>query len=100
MKLDFSDKPKFVDQIEVGLVGNIYRCKGGNKTNYWLIVAVRENTVICLGLDDEGNVTSSSNYGLHVFYNSPWARRPIGRALDMPEIKFSVSWENYDSMSR
>ncbi len=92
MRFDFSGRPDFDTQLEDSLIGNIYRCKGGNKTNYWMIVGVRASTVICLGLDDEGNITSSSNYGLHVFHNSPWAREPLGKAIDMPEMRFNVAW--------
>lgn len=95
MKFDFDNKPDFETQDEVDLVGNVYLCKGGNKTRFWVIVGVRANTVICLGVDEEGNITSSSNYGLHVFHNSPWARKRVGRVIDMPEMKFNVAWESF-----
>jgi hypothetical protein len=77
----------------VGLVGNVYRCKGGNKSKYWVIVSVHNRTCVCLGLDDEGNVTSSTNYSEHVFEGFPWSRELIGRAVDMPEMRFNVAWE-------
>ena len=76
------------------LVGNVYRCKGGNKSRYWVIVAVHRGTCVCLGLDEEGNVTSSTNYAEHVFDGFPWSRELIGRAIDMPDMNFRIAWES------
>ena len=89
MKFDLKDAP---EEIPSTLIGNIYRCKGGNKTKYWVIVADTPGAVVCLGIDSDGNVTSSVNYGRHVFEGTPWAREPIGRAMDLSSLNFSIVW--------
>lgn len=39
--------------------------KGG--TAWWLVVCVRGNAAHALGLDNSGNIVSTTSYGLHVF---------------------------------
>lgn len=76
------------------LIGNVYKCKGGNKTAYWIVVAVRDGTVICLGIDRDGNITSSVNYGVHVFCGYPWCREALGKVTDMIDLNFTISWNH------
>lgn len=91
MKFDTTAKPDFDTPDDI--IGNVYLCKGGNKTRFWIVVAIRVNTVVCLGVDQDGNITSSSNYGLHVFDGCPWSRQPVGKVLDMPDMNFSIRWD-------
>ena len=50
-----------------------------------------------LGIDNEGNIVSSADYGQHVFNcQSPYFTRGrdiVGRCKDMPALNFSVEWE-------
>lgn len=90
MKFNTTDAPE-IDPPH-SIVGNVYRCMGGRKSGYWIVVAVHVNTVVVLGLNNEGEITSSSNYGLHVFYGNPWSREPVGRVIEMPDLNFVIEW--------
>lgn len=97
MKFDLKDAP-IIDN-EVLQVGNIYSCKGGRNSNhkFWVVVALTDNSVVMLGIDQEGNIISSANYGRHVFDCSSQyftrGRERIGIVVDMPELTFNVKWE-------
>lgn len=90
MRFDLTDAPP--EPLPDALVGNVYRCQGGNKTAFWVVVAADDRGVVCLGIDREGAITSSANYGRHVFEGYPWQRFPIGRVTEMPDLSFRVEW--------
>lgn len=93
MKFNIENAPNFPDET---LVGNVYRCKGGNKSKYWIIVAAsREVGIVCLGINEKGEITSSGNYGLHVFEGYPWSREPIGRVNAMPSLEWEIQWNKF-----
>lgn len=73
-------------------IGNVYACKGGGKTKYWVVVGLSERTVNVLGFDDEGVVTSTGNYGSHVFDGSYPGRDVIGYCNGIEELQFDVTW--------
>lgn len=77
-------------------IGNVYACKGGGKTRYWIVIGLDDRSVNLVGIDRDGNVTSTQNYGRHVFdQSSPllFKRRPlIGRCEGLEALEFGVQW--------
>lgn len=75
-------------------IGNVYRCKGGGKTHYWIIVGLSERTVNLLGINSDGQVTSTANYGAHVFDGSVGfsGRELLGRCSGLAELDFDIEW--------
>jgi hypothetical protein len=97
MKINMDNAPKFPNE---GLeIGNVYRCKGGANSDqkFWVVVGLPRDRVVMLGIDNEGNIVSSADYGQHVFNcQSPYFTRGrdiVGRCKDMPALNFSVEWE-------
>ena len=75
-------KPTSSPSVEVG---NIYQSKNTHKTAAWVVVAMSGNTVHLLGIDGEGQVSSTQSYGLHAISG----RDLIGR-VDLSSINFDV----------
>lgn len=75
-------------------VGNVYRCKGGGKTHYWIIVGMSERTVNLLGINSDGVVTSTANYGQHVFEGGAGFsnRELLGRCAGLSDLDFDIEW--------
>lgn len=75
-------------------VGNVYRCKGGGKTHYWIVIGLTERTVNLLGINSDGAVTSTSNYGAHVFEGSVGfaGREMVGRCSGLSDLDFDIEW--------
>jgi hypothetical protein len=75
-------------------VGNVYRCKGGGKTHYWVVVGLSERTVNLLGINSDGNVTSTANYGAHVFEGNigVTGREMLGRCAGLDSLDFDIEW--------
>lgn len=57
-------KPEPHPEVEVG---NVYVSKNTHKTAAWLVMSITGNTVHLLGLDAEGEISSTQSYGLHSF---------------------------------
>jgi hypothetical protein len=75
-------------------LGNVYSCKGGNKTHYWIVVGFDERVVNLLGVNSDGVVTSTANYGTHVFdaRNTGYGRELLGRCDGIETMEFDVTW--------
>lgn len=76
-------------------VGNVYKCKGGGKTAFWVCVGFDEKAVQLLGINREGIITSATAYGRHVFDNSTRifaGREIIGFCAGMEELDFDITW--------
>lgn len=77
-------------------VGNVYACKGGGKTRYWIVVGLDDTSVNLIGINREGVVTSTQNYGRHVFDQSAshlFKRRALlGRCEGLEALEFDVQW--------
>lgn len=74
-------------------VGNVYRSKGGGKTHFWIIVGLDERTVNLLGINRDGAVTSTANYGIHVFNGTPgFSREIVGRCDGLDGLDFDITW--------
>lgn len=90
-------KEELPDNREV-TIGNVYRCHGGGKTRYWVVVGCDERTVNLLGINDAGDVTSTANYGVHVFsrqwetYKHHRDRSKIGFCAGLDELQFDIDW--------
>lgn len=71
-------------------VGDVYRAKGGRgETRFWLIVCITNQTAHALGLNAEGEIVSTTSYGLHVFAE----RWRAGRCADIAELRLSIEWD-------
>ena len=75
-------------------LGNVYQCKGGGKTHYWIVVGLNERTVNLLGVNSDGVVTSTANYGAHVFdeRNAGFGRELLGQCGGIETMKFDINW--------
>lgn len=82
-------------------VGNVYACKGGGKTRYWIVVGLSDRTVNLLGIDRDGQITSTANYGAHVFEGglSQSGRELLGWCTGLDALDFDVTWVNANSGS-
>lgn len=84
---------KPLPEIDDSIVGNVYASKNSMVTKFWLVVAIRDNTAICLGLDDDGNITSGTNYGEYVFTDKRyWNRRLVGRCEGVRDLNIKIDW--------
>ena len=76
-------------------VGNIYQSKNTRKTKYWVIIGVEKSSVHCVGINDEGNITSTVSYGRHVFegYGDIFKpRKLLGKAKALKLLSFDIEW--------
>lgn len=74
-------------------IGNIYACKGGNKTKFWIVIGISERTVNLLGVNAAGEITSTANYGVHVFESGLFPeRRVLGFCAGLDQLEFDVTW--------
>jgi len=85
-------KPRLAQTLSPIQIGNIYKCKGGAKTSYWIVVGENESTVNLIGINDAGKVTSTANYGRHVFESSMWSRDIIGYCHGLQDMAFDIEW--------
>ncbi len=46
-------------------VGDVYPAKGGAVTSAWIVMAVRNNNAHLIGVNKEGQITSTTSYGVH-----------------------------------
>lgn len=77
------------------VVGNVYACKGGGKTRYWIVIGISDRTVNLVGVNSEGAVSSTVNYGVHVFTNTAhFGRELLGRVDGLGELAFDITWIN------
>jgi hypothetical protein len=89
--------PQPLPDAEDGLrTGNVYRCQGGGKTRYWIVVGMDERTVNLLGINGEGEVSSTANYGRHVFESAMFKVRPvIGFCAGVTALNLDVAWSDF-----
>lgn len=75
-------KPEPTQEVEIG---NVYKSHNTHKTAAWLVMQITGNTVYLLGIDAEGEISSTASYGLHSFKR----RRLIGR-VDFSLMNFDI----------
>ena len=88
--------PQPTPDIDTSLrIGNVYPCKGGGKTRYWIVVGLDDVSVNMLGINADGRVTSTANYGVHVFANRYVGfpgRTLLGRCDGVDALDLDVTW--------
>lgn len=75
-------------------VGDVYSSKQHRVTRWWVVVAIRDDTVVCLGLNEIGEITTGTNYRKHVFEGGCcWkGRQRLGRVKDL-DLSLNIEWE-------
>lgn len=75
-------------------IGNVYKCKGGGKTKYWIVVGIDAKVVSLIGVNGDGVVTSATTYGVWIFDGSgSFSQRTcIGRVEGLEELSFDIMW--------
>jgi len=66
-------------------IGCVYSSKNTHRTVAWLVLSITGNTVHMLGIDHEGQVSSTQSYGVHALRN----RELIGR-VDLSKLEFDI----------
>lgn len=93
MKFNLPLEPEAMDSSEL-LVGNVYKCKGGGKTSFWIVINIDDKSVQCIGINRDGVITAATSYGRHVFDNSTtlFRREPIGFCPGIDALEFNIEW--------
>lgn len=87
MKFNIDDMGK-VRQIGEVQIGDVYPAKGGSrqKIAMWVVVGIRGNMCHLIGLNNEGEISSTSSYGI-------WAmerRELIGHCPEVVDLVLTV----------
>lgn len=100
MKFNSADDTKLVPRA-APKVGDVFPAKStGPKfyrkgTRYFIIVAITNNqhhqpsVHHMLGLDEEGNINSTTSYGAHVMTDRP----RLGHCPDIANLNLTIEWE-------
>ena len=93
MKFNLPIEPEAIENNELR-VGNVYKCKGGSKTSFWVVINFDDRSVQLIGINRDGIITSASAYGRHVFDNSSalFRREPIGFCAEIENLEFNIQW--------
>jgi len=75
-------KPEPVAEVAVG---NVYASKNTHKTVAWLVLSIRSHSVHMVGIDAEGQVSSTQSYNLHALEG----RKLLGR-VDLSRLEFDI----------
>lgn len=90
MKIDLSAVPReFLDDDP--RVGDVYPAQGGpgqadQRTAMWIVIGVRNRSVVCMGVNTMGEIVSATSYQSHTFER----RRKIGRCPDVENMILRV----------
>lgn len=88
-------QPTPIPEIDTELkLGNVYPCKGGGKTRYWIVVGLQGSSVNLLGINNDGVVTSTASYGAHIFRETTYhaGRELLGFCPGIAELEFDITW--------
>lgn len=66
-------------------IGNVYSSKNTHKTKAWVVMSVYGNMVHLLGIDAEGQVSTTQSYNLHTM-----ERRPLIGRVDISSLEFDI----------
>lgn len=71
-------------------VGDVYPAKGGRgDSRYWIVLAVNDKGYAsCLGIGEEGQITSAQTYGVWAFEERPL----VGRCEGIESMNFEIEW--------
>lgn len=87
MRFSMQEAPAAVAYERVR-VGDVYKSKGGNKSVFWLIVGITGLRAHAIGLDREGEIVSTTSYGVHAFAD----RELLGRCEGIDDFKADIEW--------
>lgn len=89
MKFDLEDIPLNLIRSEIE-IGDVFTAKGGKgETAMWVVVAINQSNVHMLGVDESGEVISTTSYGAHALRN----RFKIGVIPAIKNLKFKITME-------
>ena len=93
MKFNLPLELEAMDSSEL-LVGNVYKCRGGGKTSFWIVINIDDRSVQVIGINRDGIITSASSYGRHVFDNSTsvFRAKPLGFCPGIDALEFNIEW--------
>lgn len=93
MKFNLPQEPEVMDTYELR-IGNVYKCKGGGKTAFFIVINMDDRAVQLIGINRDGIITSATAYSRHVFDNSTtlFRREPIGYCADLENLEFNIQW--------
>ena len=77
--------PALSDEV---LVGNVYPAKGGQPTKFWIVAAVRGNSVHLIGILANGTVCSTTSYGTHTMLSRP----VLGTCKALIDLDLTIEW--------
>jgi hypothetical protein len=89
--------PQPVPDIDYTLrVGNVYPSKNTRNTKYWVVVAINKSGVHLFGINNQGEISTTSTLGAHVFDgSSPLFTRGeslIGHCDSIEKLEFGINW--------
>lgn len=75
-------------------VGNVYAARGGVKTAFWVVVAENEKSIALIGINREGEITSTASYYRSVFEGSQYRepRAILGFVEGLDDFVFDINW--------
>jgi hypothetical protein len=89
MKIEMGKIPIRIS-LDSPAIGDVYRAKGGRgSTKFFVIVSMTGNMAHALGLDADGNIVSTTSYGISVFAE----RNLVGRVRGLDELSLDIEWE-------
>ena len=82
--------PQEMPERRLVKVGDVYPSKGGRGDNrYWVVINVNKSGyAACIGIGEEGQVTSCQTYGAWAFEDRPL----LGRCDGIEEMNFEIDW--------
>ena len=86
MRFNTTDIPD--DRLRTNVrLGDVYKAKGGSgDTTAFVVVAIRERQIHMLGIDESGDIVSTTSYGDWSFKS----RKLIGVCEQIAELELSI----------
>ena len=88
VKIEIGKIPVEISALDEVAVGNVYRAKGGRGTQFFIIIAITEQTAHAIGIDQEGAVVSTTSYGLHTFKR----RDVVAKVPALADMRLDLEW--------
>lgn len=86
-------QPMIVKSLQVG---NVYPCRGGKKTKYWVVIGIADDMCHLIGLNQLGEISSTASYGVHVFDGSSFVFKRcdsiLGYCPSIATMNFDIEW--------
>lgn len=88
MKIEIGKIPVEISALDEVSVGNVYRAKGGRGAQFFIIIAITEQTAHAIGIDRDGTIVSTTSYGLHTFNR----RDVVAKVPALAGMKVDLEW--------